>query len=661
MGKAIYLDVADRKVLATRITYEDLVILYNQYIEKYGKVPVFSKCNAEHNMPCQNLIKRVIENQGITYKEFLLQFGKVRVLDVNGVKKEVNDITYEDLVVLYQQYIEKYKEFPVSNKCTLERNMPHRQKIIDILKDKNIPLDTFNKQFNIMDGRHKHRPLKIGDVIGRWEIIGTAPDRFTPKQQRIPHWKCRCTCGSGIVKDVSDNSLKTGNSTSCGCVQLESINKLKGTIRSQSFYDWCVENDRKDFLDRWDYEKNNKMPEDISYCSRESFYFLCPERKHKSSKYALVNVTTDRTKNKLRCRYCLSFAQRLIDVRGENALELYWDYDRNTEDPWKIEGSSKVNGVWLKCVDTDYHGSYYVIRDHAIYGGGCPYCSHVKIHPKDSFGQYLINTYGESNFKKIWNFEKNDVDPFTIAPSTRSKKVWLNCTETDYHPPSLLYPNDVNNHGVYCSYCSKHPNLICKEDSLGYLHPKSVELWSDKNDKSPYEYFPKSNQKVWWKCENEKHEDYQRNICDATALDFRCPCCSQERSFSFLQEKVSNYIKNTYGYTILHEGYCNVIPINPKTNCKLFFDNEIVEIKLIIEVHGQQHYELTGFTKLTAKHYGTTPEVELEYLQWKDNYKKQFALDNGYSYLEIPYLAEKDDYYKKLIDDKIKEICKEAA
>ena len=296
MGKAIYLDVADRKVLATRITYEDLVILYNQYIEKYGKVPVFSKCNAEHNMPCQNLIKRVIENQGITYKEFLLQFGKVRVLDVNGVKKEVNDITYEDLVVLYQQYIEKYKEFPVSNKCTLERNMPHRQKIIDILKDKNIPLDTFNKQFNIMDGRHKHRPLKIGDVIGRWEIIGTAPDRFTPKQQRIPHWKCRCTCGSGIVKDVSDNSLKTGNSTSCGCVQLESINKLKGTIRSQSFYDWCVENDRKDFLDRWDYEKNNKMPEDISYCSRESFYFLCPERKHKSSKYALVNVTTDRTK-----------------------------------------------------------------------------------------------------------------------------------------------------------------------------------------------------------------------------------------------------------------------------------------------------------------------------------------------------------------------------
>ena len=30
----------------------------------------------------------VIEDNGGTYKEFLLQFGKVRLLDVNGNKKE---------------------------------------------------------------------------------------------------------------------------------------------------------------------------------------------------------------------------------------------------------------------------------------------------------------------------------------------------------------------------------------------------------------------------------------------------------------------------------------------------------------------------------------------------------------------------------------------
>ena len=92
-----------------------------------------------------------------------------------------------------------------------------------------------------------------------------------------------------------------------------------------------------------------------------------------------------------------------------------------------------------------------------------------------------------------------------------------------------------------------------------------------------------------------------------------------------------------------------------------FLFNEIIDYKLIIEVHGIQHYEITNFAKMSAKKFNTTPEYELEYLQWKDNYKKQYALDNGYYYLEIPYLAEKDNSYKELIDNKIKEILKEVA
>ena len=99
MGKAIYLDVADRKVLATQVTYEDLVILYNQYIEKYGEVPVFSKCDSKHNMPQGRIINRVIAEKGITYNDFLLQFGKV-----SHVRTESKD---------YDIYVKRFKE--VSN------------------------------------------------------------------------------------------------------------------------------------------------------------------------------------------------------------------------------------------------------------------------------------------------------------------------------------------------------------------------------------------------------------------------------------------------------------------------------------------------------------------------------------------------------------------
>lgn len=92
MGKAIYLDVADRKVLTTQITYDDLVILYKQYIEKYGEVPTFSKCNSKHNMPQGRIINRVISEKGITYNDFLLQFGITTRLSIEQQKHIFDNI-----------------------------------------------------------------------------------------------------------------------------------------------------------------------------------------------------------------------------------------------------------------------------------------------------------------------------------------------------------------------------------------------------------------------------------------------------------------------------------------------------------------------------------------------------------------------------------------
>ena len=45
-----------------------------------------------------------------------------------------------------------------------------------------------------------------------------------------------------------------------------------------------------------------------------------------------------------------------------------------------------------------------------------------------------------------------------------------------------------------------------------------------------------------------------------------------------------------------------------------------------------------------------------EYQLWKDEYKKQYALSQGYHYLEIPYWTEHDGSYQQLIDDTIHKI-----
>ena len=87
----------------------------------------------------------------------------------------------------------------------------------------------------------------------------------------------------------------------------------------------------------------------------------------------------------------------------------------------------------------------------------------------------------------------------------------------------------------------------------------------------------------------------------------------------------------------------------------LRYDNEIVELKIIIEVMGIQHYKISNFTKKNAERRGMTLEEYFKYRQWIDEFKRQFVLDNGYFYLAIPYWTEETEEYKELIDNAIQE------
>ena len=277
-----------------------------------------------------------------------------------------------------------------------------------------------------------------------------------------------------------------------------------------------------------------------------------------------------------------------------------------------------------------------------------------------SFAQWGIDNICSDFLEKYWDYEKNDklgINPLEISYGNTSKKVWIICQEKDYHCSYDITCGSFTSQGSRCSYCSGkkvHPN-----DSLGALYPKSLEVWSDKNTKSPMDYSPFSHEKVWWKCLDGKHEDYFRDIKHSNIYDFRCVKCVQERDESFIQGKTNDYL-NRLGYNVLHEHDCTLIPRNPRTknitNNTLPFDNEIIvnEIHILIEVHGIQHYEVCGFHKMHAKRNNTNPEYELHYQKLKDRYKSYVAYRMGYKYLAIPYWTNnKQEEYKTLIDNKI--------
>jgi hypothetical protein len=313
---------------------------------------------------------------------------------------------------------------------------------------------------------------------------------------------------------------------------------------NNSFELWCIENNRLDYLNNWDYDLNKCKPTEICYSSMKRYWFKCPRGIHKSD-LRLINYITNNKNHKYKCKVCNSFAQWCVDNVDKDFFEKYWDYEKNKNiDPWKISYSSN-NKIWIKCQKKKYHGSYKMSCDSFTSGRRCRYCCnfHGKVHPLDSVGQLLEN-------KKLLN------------------------------------------------------------------------LWSDKNKKSPYTYAPNSKSEVWWKCPEGKHKDYKRNINISNTVQFRCPECQ----FSKGEKRISEWLlKNNIEY-IAQKEFDGLLGLR---NGKLSYDFFLPQYNLLIEYQGEQHdYYIPNIHKT---------EQKFQRQQEHDLRKREYAKENNIKLLEIWY------------------------
>jgi len=383
---------------------------------------------------------------------------------------------------------------------------------------------------------------------------------------------------------------------------------------------------------------------------------------HDDGKYYCNKCNMKLTRGKIKIfnanRDAIDFQQWCYDnlskKEAENIL-LRWNYKLNKCSPNEVPYNSKgknQKGYWFKCLKhPEHHSELKSMASFTVGHKGSLDCNQC-----NSFAQWGIDNLEEDFLEKYWDYEKNIISPWDISYGNCSNKIWIFCQDNikkSYHNSYDTFPNGFTV-GKLCPYCSG--KKVHKFDSLGWIYPQIFKIWSDRNTKSPYEFLPWSVTKVWWKCPECKHEDYFRKICSSMTSEFRCSSCTQERDESFLQEKVRLYIESL-NYEILHEHKCTIVPINPRTKCPLPFDNEVVDLNLIIEVHGVQHYNVVTWHKNLAKRNNTMPEYELHYQKLKDRYKKYISHIQKYNYIEIPYWTDdNDETWKSLIDNKIKEI-----
>ena len=300
-----------------------------------------------------------------------------------------------------------------------------------------------------------------------------------------------------------------------------------------------------------------------------------------------------------------------------NLLSL-WDYTLNDKTPKEIGYSSNLK--------------YYFKCPRGIHESELKYLTSLikqkqyKCSKCESIGQFIIDKYGEDYLKQKWS-AKNTESPFSISRGS-NKKIWISCTESKYHPDYLQCASSFSK-GCKCPYCAK--KKIVKEDSLGYVYPISLGVWSEKNELSPYCVTPGSETEVYWKCENHKHLDYKRRINNSSTYNFKCPICAKENQKTPLIDLTGK----TFGHlTVLskdeEKSMCG--KIYWKCSCRCGREKSILGEHLrkgAIRSCGCLHREvMTGVEKWDWSKESPAKELHRirnskEYLEWRDNVLKR--------------------------------------
>lgn len=170
---------------------------------------------------------------------------------------------------------------------------------------------------------------------------------------------------------------------------------------------------------------------------------------------------------------------------------------------------------WFKCPKNIHESELHYMTVVTNNADGQLVCNRC-----NSVAQVVIDKFGLDYLESHWAKE-NTISPWDVLAGS-AKNVIIQCDKVSYHVYSQAACSFTK--GIGCPYCINrkvHPN-----DSLASVYPEVIDRWSDKNEKSPYEYSPHSEHKVWLKCPCGKHEDYEQKIANASIYDFRCPKCS---------------------------------------------------------------------------------------------------------------------------------------
>jgi hypothetical protein len=181
-------------------------------------------------------------------------------------------------------------------------------------------------------------------------------------------------------------------------------------------------------------------------------------------------------------------------------------------------GSDKKR--WWKC--TEGHEWLASPNQRTSAKSGCPHCfraNQSEISRQASPDYNLLTQHPE--VCREWNFAKNNRTPDFYMPSS-ADRVWWICKNQHEWEASI---SNRTSQATGCPYCkNKRPT---EDNNFAVLYPEIANEWHyERNKKSPKDYLPHSNQKVWWKCAN----GHEWSAAINNRITRGCPHCSSQTS-----------------------------------------------------------------------------------------------------------------------------------
>jgi very-short-patch-repair endonuclease len=271
--------------------------------------------------------------------------------------------------------------------------------------------------------------------------------------------------------------------------------------------------------------------------------------------------------------------------------------------------------------------------NNVVNGRRCSYCFGDKLCDVDDCLRCHQRSFASHPKSKYWS-RQNKLGPRQVKRSSH-RDFLFDCPACSHY--SLMALNNVVA-GQWCRYCNK--DSLCDDQDCNFClaksfasHPRSKH-WSSKNLLKPRQVVQGSTAKCWFTCSYCQY-DFCMELRNVTR-GYWCSSCRNKT-----EKLLLIWLTETYPtLTIIPQAkfkWCR----NPSTGRQLLFDFFVVELGVIIELDGPQHFA-------NVMNWGSYQDV-----QFRDIYKMSRAAEEGLTVIRIlqnDVWLNKYDWKKSLKD-----------